>query len=330
LCAIKTAYMQSRYTDDDRNAATSSVPLVRVMVGAQLAAMGCARFDLGVLRGGGAMVLLEALSADRIVTRVRWLRRENVRGAHVFIRPHGLSHLTLVDDLDAQAIAAMKNRGFAPALVVETSPRNFQAWLKHTHLPADREAATIAARWLASSFGGDLSSADWRHFGRLAGFTNQKPNRRLPNGSAPLVRPRECSGRPFPAARRFRAEVERLAADARRARKARWIRPPTPGSARLTSVTEFHRAWRYGGDLHRADMAWALYAAGHGLGTSEIAAAIRAARDLSKKGSERRQFAYAERTARKALELVCGCPPNPISFGVIREGTFSRGGVTCR
>ena len=329
MFAIKTAYMQTQYTDGDRNAATSSVPLARAMIGVQLAAMGCARFDLGVLRAG-TMVLLEAVSADRITARVRWLRRENVRGAHVFIRPHGLSHLTLVDDLDAQAIAAMKHCGFAPALVVETSPRNFQAWLKHARLLADREAATIAARWLASRFGGDLSSADWRHFGRLAGFTNQKPNRRLPNGCAPLVRPRECSGRPFPAARRFRAQVEQLAAEARRTRKARWIRPRMPGSVRLTSVAEFHRAWRYGGDLHRADMAWALYAAGHGLGASEIAAALRAARDLSKKGSARRQFAYAERTARKALELVCGCPSNPIPFGVTREGSFSRGGVTCR
>jgi hypothetical protein len=33
-----------------------------------------------------------------------------------------------------------------------------------------------------------LASADWRHLGRLAGFTNQKPLRRQHNGYAPWVR----------------------------------------------------------------------------------------------------------------------------------------------
>jgi hypothetical protein len=40
---------------------------------------------------------------------------------------------------------------------------------------------------LAHIYGGDLASADWRHLGRLAGFTNQKPLRRQGNGYAPWV-----------------------------------------------------------------------------------------------------------------------------------------------
>jgi len=271
----------------------------RVEVRSQLAAMGCPRFELGVLSDRDRMSLEQSLSAAEIEARLAALRRANAHGAHIFVRPQDLWRLTLVDDLDCRALNRMKREGFAPAAVVETSPENFQAWLKHGQSFPDREAATIAARVMAERFGGDRSSAAWRHFGRLAGFTNQKPNRRLSNGLPPFVRLREGSGRVFPKHAELRAEVLHLAEELRRARQAQ-----ARVSLRVDKVAglaEFHRACRYQGDLHRADMAWALYAASQGLGVLEIAAAIRAARDLSKKGGAQRQRAYAERTARKAI-----------------------------
>ena len=66
----------------------------------------------------------------------------------------------------------MAKTGFEPAVVVETSPDNFQVWLNHGHVLSDRVLSTLVARQLASRFGGDRGSCDWRHFGRLAGFTN--------------------------------------------------------------------------------------------------------------------------------------------------------------
>ena len=63
--------------------------------------------------------------------------------------------------------------------VVETSPDNFQAWLNHGQV-LDAVTSTLAAKALAKRFRGDPSSADWRHFGWLAGFTNPKRERRLP------------------------------------------------------------------------------------------------------------------------------------------------------
>ena len=48
--------------------------------------------------------------------------------------------------------------------------------------------ATAIARQLARLYGGDLASADWHHFGRLAGFTNQKPACRTVSGFAPWVK----------------------------------------------------------------------------------------------------------------------------------------------
>jgi hypothetical protein len=48
--------------------------------------------------------------------------------------------------------------------------------------------ATAVGQHLARLYGGDLASAGWRHLGRLAGFTNQKPQRRTIFGYAPWVK----------------------------------------------------------------------------------------------------------------------------------------------
>jgi RepB DNA-primase N-terminal domain len=170
-----------------------SSDITRSQVRRQLAAMACDYFDIGILRPDGRMLLREASTVSQIDQKTQWLKRENARRAHIFVRPHGTHALSLVDDLSVDAVARMAAAGFPPALVVETSPRNFQVWLKHGRT-LDRNMSSLAAKELAKRFGGDLASADWRHFGRLAGFTNRKPERLLQNGLAPFVRLCQCEG----------------------------------------------------------------------------------------------------------------------------------------
>jgi hypothetical protein len=86
----------------------------------------------------------------------------------------------------------------------------------------------------------------------------------------------------------------------------------------MRPLKEFHTDPIFGGDLHRADMAWALCAASRGLGQQEIEAEILDARDLSKKGGTRRQLDYVRRTARKAVGAVS--PTRPV--GPFRGGGF--------
>jgi len=62
----------------------------------------------------------------------------------------------------------------------------------------------------------------------------------------------------------------------------------------MRPLTEFHGDRRYGGGLHRADMAWALHAASRGLPEQQIRDEILHARDLSKKRAyNRRRLDYA-------------------------------------
>src|SRR5580693_6077548 len=108
-----------------------SAVIVERLVREQLRAMGCERFDLGIRRVAGEMILREGQGAIEIEGAIKWLRHENGKGAHIYIRPAGTHSLSLVDDLSADAIEQMKAEGFEPSVVVETSPNNFQAWLNH-------------------------------------------------------------------------------------------------------------------------------------------------------------------------------------------------------
>jgi len=76
-----------------------SASITRSVVRKQLCAMGCELFDLGILQHDGRMLLREGWSAEQIDAALSWLKRENARGAHIFIRPHGAHALSLVDDL---------------------------------------------------------------------------------------------------------------------------------------------------------------------------------------------------------------------------------------
>src|SRR6266851_1025398 len=232
----------------------------------QLEALGAECFDIGVKRTDGTMILREGWDAKQVLKSLLWLRRENLNRGHIYVRPAGGHGLSLVDDLKADALARMKAEGFEPAVVVETSPGNFQAWLKHGEM-LDEAVSTRAAKLLAERYGGDLGSADWRHFGRLAGFTNPKPNRRLASGLQPFARLLEARGQVYSRAPAFIAKVR--AAVAGEAAPASGGTGKTAGqgaqeSPPLRPLDEFHRDPRYAGDLHRADMAWARHAAAMG------------------------------------------------------------------
>jgi hypothetical protein len=278
-----------------------SAVVVERLVRIQLRAMGCEHFDIGIKRDGGEMILRESQGAIHIEKAIKWLRHENAKGAHIYIRPAGTHSLSLLDDLSSEAIERMKAEGFEAAAVVETSPNNFQAWLNHGQI-LHSSTSTRAAKVLAERFGGDPSSADWRHFGRLAGFTNPKPERQLPSGMRPFARLRSATGHIYSKAAEFVASIRSEVRQERQGGEAPKRRRRHGRHSKLVPLEEFHRASAYSGDLHRADMAWAKHAAGRGLTLEQIKDELLTGRDLSKKGSRKRQLEYAERTARKAIE----------------------------
>ena len=184
-------------------------------------------------------------SVDQICNCIGWLRRENARGAHIFVRPEWPHALSLIDDVGADALEEMGTTGFEPAVVVETSPNNFQIWLNHGRVFSDRFLSTLVARQLALRFSGDLGSAAWRHFGRLAGFTNQKKERRLDNGLQPFVKLPCCEGRVYSQAPEFLREVEALKREHLSRREPRELAGPRETDTPVRPITSFHADSRY-------------------------------------------------------------------------------------
>lgn len=276
----------------------------------QITAMAADIYEIGLFNPDAGptkpVMIPRVWAAETILKSIPWLRLQNRDGRNIYVRPRGEHNLSLVDDLSRDAVANMKAEGFNPAVVVETSPNNFQAWLKHRERLTKLES-TGAARALAKKFGGDNAAADWRHFGRLVGFTNRKAKYLdAATGLYPFVRLVEADGGIYPEADRFLAgvkdDVQRQNAERERMRKQNAsVAPALPND--MKSIDTFRSDSRYGGDGTRIDLAYAVYAFARGASPREVAAALRS-RDLSHKGAERRQNDYIERTIKKALTTV--------------------------
>ena len=124
---------------------------------------------------------------------VRFLRGRNREGCDVYLQPYvsdqNAGYILLdLDGAQPAVIAAMRAQGHDPCVVLQTSPGHLQAWIHLSVSPLEPALATAASKLLALIYGGDPGSTDWRHLGRLAGFTNQKPARRTPAGYAPWVK----------------------------------------------------------------------------------------------------------------------------------------------
>lgn len=272
----------------------------------QIGAMKAELFEVGIFDSLQDMMLIREWDFQKVLESLKELRAHNVKGKHIYIRPAGEHALSLIDDLTEDGINRMKADGFNPAVLIETSPNNFQAWVNHgERLPT--AISTECAQELARRYGGDPSSADWRHFGRLAGFTNRKEKYRQPNGYFPFVRLHRSTGEVYAKASAFiqaahEAVAKREIEEAERREKWRNMLAPVSHGA-LKSINDFRNDPRYGGDYHRADIGYAVYAISRGVSADAIAVAIRT-RDLSHKGSEIRQHDYIDRTIEKAADFA--------------------------
>lgn len=123
---------------------------------------------------------------------VRFLRARNGEGWDVYFQPYAGDHnagfiLLDLDHFRSGIVDRMHAHGHQPCLLLRTSPGHLQAWIHVSLQPLPPTLATVLGQHLARIYGGDPASTDWRHLGRLAGFTNQKPQRRWA-GPAPWVK----------------------------------------------------------------------------------------------------------------------------------------------
>lgn len=123
-------------------------------------------------------------TADQLRQEIGFLRGRNATGFDVYCRPVGYQYV-LLDDLTIDSLQALVE--LKPCVLIETSPKNYQAWLILADPPTDRDTAKGICKLLAAQFNADPGSAEPDHVGRLPGFTNRKEKHRLPTGLYPYV-----------------------------------------------------------------------------------------------------------------------------------------------
>lgn len=161
----------------------------------QLWAMATERYDICIVRfledGGHLRQSLGLVRPSEIDKLLPKLVRQNARDENVLVRPDlALDRaLVLIDDIEEMDVETLCDIGLEPCCVVETSPKNLQAWIDFGQEPMPVLERKILARWITGYVEADRGSADGQHYGRLAGFTNRKEKHfgKGRNGGFPYV-----------------------------------------------------------------------------------------------------------------------------------------------
>jgi hypothetical protein len=106
-------------------------------------------------------------------------------------------HHILVDDLTPEKLKQLKEDGYKPACVIESSPENYQAVITIPSVEGDsskdREAANKLTKELNLKYG-DPKLSGSVHGHRLPPFPNQKPKHKRPDGTFPDTTLIEANG----------------------------------------------------------------------------------------------------------------------------------------
>lgn len=172
----------------------------------QMTAMDMDRFVVTLVDAKQGKQEERRWSKTEVVNSMAWLKRMNARGYDVWIRPDGEHGLVLLGGLKKKDLQTLRERGFAPTVVVETGREQYQAWVKLSHQPLSESVRGQAAEVLVHGLGRYGGRAISRVDGRLAGFTNQQVQRT--GGRHPFVLVTECEGRMAPAASAYLARLE--------------------------------------------------------------------------------------------------------------------------
>lgn len=115
---------------------------------------------------------------------------QNAQGADIYISPHPQAEhsFILLDDITSENVNQMRLDGIEPAILVESSPNNFQAWVMLSDKPLSKEQRLEASRLLTHKYHGDVGAIGSARTGRMASFTNTKPKHKNAQGKPPYCK----------------------------------------------------------------------------------------------------------------------------------------------
>ena len=124
------------------------------------------------------------ISSSQLIKKVTFLKHLNTKGYNIYARP--LNHnFILVDDIMPEWWSTLLEH--KPCWIMETSPKNYQAFFRIPDKALTKEEALQYCVELAKLLQGDLKAAKPTQPARLPGFTNRKPKHLKRYGFYPWV-----------------------------------------------------------------------------------------------------------------------------------------------
>jgi hypothetical protein len=124
---------------------------------------------------------------DPAPSRIGYLKTENANGRHILMQPVDESKYLLADDLCWERICRQHRHAdqtWKPGrMVVETSPQNYQIWIR-----SQRPLSLDEKRYWLKRMGSDPGADPNNRWGRCPGFRNRKDKHRSVQGKYPLAR----------------------------------------------------------------------------------------------------------------------------------------------
>lgn len=233
------------------------------------------------------------------------------RGENIYYTPlSDERHHILIDDMTRDSLKKLQEDGFQPAVVLESSPGNYQCLLTipKLHTEFDRDVGNRITERLNREYG-DKKLSGCIHPHRAPGFENRKPIHRRQDGSYPQVKllfaeRREC-GKALALANAIDREYAEAAQEKRvRPRVILTARPGDPARAYYNHLDNIRRHLTIE-DYSRVDAMIALRMRANGHSREAVEETIRACAPTIRKAQSGRNWQrYAERTTDYAFGLA--------------------------
>ena len=234
------------------------------------------------------------------------------RGENIYYTPlSDNQHHILVDDMTRDSLKKLQEDGFRPAVVLESSPGNFQCMLTIPKLNTefDRDVGNRITERLNREYG-DKKLCGCIHPHRAPGFENRKPKHRREDGSFPQVKLLFAERRECGKALELSKAIDREYAEAahNRRERPRVIPSGRPGDPARAYYAHFDNIRRHLSieDYSRVDAMIALRMRANGHSREAVEETIRAcAPTIREEQAHGRNWQrYAERTAEYAFGMA--------------------------
>ena len=234
------------------------------------------------------------------------------RGENIYYTPLSEKrHHILIDDMSRDSLKRLQKDGFRPAVVLESSPGNYQCLLTIPKLGTehDRDVGNRITERLNREYG-DKKLCGCIHPHRAPGFENRKPKHRREDGSFPQVKLLFAERRECGKALELSKAINREYAEAahKRRERPRVIPSGRPGDPSRAYYAHFDNIRRHLSieDYSRVDAMIALRMRANGHSREAVEETIRAcAPTIREEQAHGRNWQrYAERTAEYAFGMA--------------------------